>query len=120
MQQSAFTTSLIVSYARPFTRGKGWPRFPLEFMQYNEDSAQLHQKILDLRHQVYAHSDSSRYSIRPFQMDSDLFADIIGAPFLRLTQDECKLLVAMIDSIRALLLPRLKELRKDLACENET
>src|SRR5438445_12970197 len=58
MQQSAFTTSLIVSYARPFTRSNGWPKFPERFVQYDAQETLLHQRLLDLRHQVYAHSDS--------------------------------------------------------------
>ena len=115
MQQTAFTTSLVVSYSRPFTAGKGWPKFPMELTLYDAQATQLHKHILDLRHQVYAHSDSSRYSIRPFKLNGDVRSDIIGMPFLKLEKDECELVIAMIDSICALLNPKLYELRKELA-----
>ena len=117
MQQSAFTTALIVSYARPFTKSKGWPKFPQEFIAYDESANQLHKKIMDLRHQVYAHSDSTNYSIRPFKVSDSIISDIIAEPFRRLTANECKLLVGMIDNIQVLLLPRLEQLRKELADE---
>lgn len=115
MQQSAFTTALVVSYCRPFTRGKGWPQFPERFVRYTVNEARLHRRILDLRHQVYAHSDSERYSIRPMKLGADVFSDIVGAPFLMLKKEECELVVCMIDGICRLLQPELESLRKELA-----
>jgi len=111
MQQSAFTTSLIVSYARPFTRSKGWPALPSEFVVYSEEQQQLHHKIMDLRHKVYAHSDSEKYSIRPYKIDDGVLTDIVGEPFRKLTSDECSLLLSMIDGIQIRLHPKLEELR---------
>jgi hypothetical protein len=118
MQQSAFTTSLIVSYARPFTKSKGWPSFPKEFMNYDEGARSLHEKLMNLRHQVYAHSDSSQHSIRPFQINDNQFVDIVGAPFLRLSKAECELVIRMINGIQSLLSPRLKLLQSELADES--
>lgn len=115
MQQSAFTTALIVSYARPFTKGKGWPMFPEKLVQFNAQEALMHQRILDLRHQVYAHSDSASYSIRPFKIGDNAYTDVVGAPFLLLKKEECDLIVGMIDGIFKRLGPELEKLRMELA-----
>lgn len=119
MQQSAFTTSLVVSYARPFTRGEGWPPFPPEFRQYSAAEIALHEHLMLLRHKVYAHSDSSSYTVKPWRIDADLLTDVQGIPFLRLSKDECELVVLMIDGIHRLLEPRLAALREEIADGHE-
>jgi hypothetical protein len=119
MQQSAFTTALVVSYARPFTRGDGWPPFSQEFRQYGFAESTLHERLMTLRHKVYAHSDSSSYTVKPWRIDSDLLADIQGTPFLRLSMAECELIVSMINGVHNLLRPRLKVLQRELADGNE-
>ena len=120
MQQSAFTTSLVVSYARPFKGSRGWPPFPKEFWQYDQAQCALHAHLIGLRDQVYAHSDSSRYTVKPWRINADLLTDIEGVPFLRLSKAECELVVSMINCIQRLLGPRLKVLRSELADGNET
>jgi|GEM_PF-2034815 len=115
MQQSAFTTSLVVSYARPFTRSDGWPKFPDEFVQYSEPESLLHTHIMGLRHQVYAHSDSERYTVKPFRLDADSLADIVGEPFLRLSKEQCEMVIAMVDGIHERLHPRIKQMRIEIA-----
>jgi hypothetical protein len=119
MQQSAFTTSLVVSYARPFSNSYGWPQFPEEFWQYSPQQNQLHQKLIELRDQVFAHSDKAQYKVLPFRMNADSVSAIEGVPFHRLSQDECKQLVEMIDGIRTLLIPKVKRLRDELADGHE-
>ncbi len=120
MQQSAFTTSLVVSYARPFKNSYGWPAFPNEFIRYNIDQTALHEQLIELRDQVFAHSDSAKYSIRPWRVDSELVVDIEGAPFLRLSKIQCEEVVAMTTGIIHRLTPRLKELQAEIADGNET
>lgn len=115
MQQSAFTTSLVVSYARPFTRGDGWPPFPREFRQYGSAESTLHEHLMTLRHKVYAHSDSSSYTVTPWRIDAELLTDIQGTPFLRLSKAECELVVSMINGIHHLLTPKLRVLQRELA-----
>ena len=65
MQQAAFTTALIMSYSRPFIQSKGWPKLPQELVPYNTTELHIHEQVMQLRHQGYAHSDSSRHKIRP-------------------------------------------------------
>ncbi|MDH5180299.1 MAG: hypothetical protein OEZ39_13400 [Gammaproteobacteria bacterium] len=117
MQQSAFTTSLIVSYCRPFTKSKGWPKLPSEFVVYSAEESVLHRKIMDLRHQVYAHSDSEKYSIRPWKISEDVFTDIVGEPFRRVSADECAKLVKMIAGVSKRIRPRLTVLQRELLGE---
>lgn len=120
MQQSAFTTSLVVSYARPFKQSYGWPAFPDEFKQYDAEQTALHEYLIELRDQVFAHSDSEKYSISPCRIDSEFVTDIQGVPFLRLSRIQCDQVIAMTTGIALRLEPRLKELRAELADGNET
>ncbi len=120
MQQTAFTTALVVSYARPFKGSRGWPPFPKEFWQYDQTQSALHEHLIGLRDQVCAHSDSSRYTVKPWRIDADSLTDIQSVPFLRLSKEECELVVSMINGIHRLLSPRLKLLRSELADGNET
>lgn len=111
MQQAAFTTALLTSYARPFTQSKGWPKLPSEFVLYNASEVHLHQQVMELRHQVYAHSDSSRHSIRPIKV-LDFHTDIVGSPHLRLSKKETEMLVRMIDKVIAKINTEIERLRK--------
>ena len=116
LQQAALTSSVIVSYSRPFTKGKGWPPFPMSLAPYDRDQMNLHRHIIGLRHQVYAHSDSSRHSVRPLQL-GEYLTDMVGTPFLRLTAQECESIVGMMEGIQARLLPELVRLRQHVQNE---
>jgi len=95
LQQSAFTSALIVFYARPFTRSYGLPDFPTRLIPYDEKEMQLHKTIMDLRHQVYAHSDSHRYKVTPLRIFGQASA-IVGGPFFKLTKKQTQQLHRMI------------------------
>lgn len=109
-RQSAFTTALIVSYARPFTKSRGWPNFPARLLTFSKDERGLHERLLDLRNQVYAHSDSNQYSIRPWR-SGNFETDIVGAPFRFLEKAEVTALVPMIDNLCSGIDARLKAMR---------
>ncbi len=111
MQQAAFTTALVTSYARPFTQSKGWPKLPTELVLYNASEAHLHQHVMKLSHRVYAHSDSSRHSIRPIKV-LDFHTDIVGSPALRLSKKETEIIVRMIDKDIAKINIEINRLRK--------
>jgi hypothetical protein len=56
--KSVLETGLIVTYARPFTRGDG-NGFPLPEDQFvPADKRELHDKMIRLRHEVQAHMDA--------------------------------------------------------------
>jgi hypothetical protein len=93
--QAAFTTSLIIFYSRAFTTSKGLPKLGKSDFCYNDTENVLHEKILELRHQVYAHSDDVSYDIRPFKIEDSIYV-IESVPFFRLTKTTVKKLSRMI------------------------
>jgi len=76
LEHTAFNTSLIVSYARPFSNNKslrGASESSLRKQDVevlNEVEAQLHSRVLDLRNTVIAHSDGP--ALRVFSADFGL------------------------------------------------
>lgn len=57
--RTVLETGLIVTYARPFTEGRGFG-FPIPAEDFvPSERRELHQKMLDLRHKVQAHIDAS-------------------------------------------------------------
>jgi len=109
-RQFVFTTSLIVSYARPFTQSRGWPNFPRQLVSFSKEEQKLHERLLKLRHQVYAHSDSGQFSIRSWRSGT-FETDIVGAPFYLLKKAEISTLVPMIDKLCSNIDERIKGLR---------
>ena len=107
LQQSAFTSSLIVFYSRPFTRSKGLPEFPKRLLKYGDEENELHDTIIQLRHKVYAHSDDTSYKVQPFSING-YPAAILGAPFFKLAKPEVEMLQRMIEKT-------IKEIHGELA-----
>lgn len=107
MQQAAFTSALITSYARPFTKSIGWPQVPSRLVCLTKSQTELHKQLLSLRHQVYAHSDSARYKVRPLHM-GNWRTDIFGAPFFRLTAKEVSGVLEITNKVR-------REIEKELS-----
>jgi len=93
-QQTAFTSALVIAYGRPFTVSKGWPAIPSDLIPYDDREAALHGQIIKLRHQVYAHSDSTRYLIKRLRVGA-VSGLVIRRPALRLTADEATLFLTM-------------------------
>lgn len=111
MQQSAFVTALVVGYARPFTKSYGWPDLPQEYHPGAQGHQQLHDRLMNLRHQVYAHSDSQHHHVEPVPIGTERIAEIIGEPYRRLTKAECEEFVSMTTGILDRLSPQLKQMR---------
>lgn len=98
IQQAAFTSALVTSYARAFTPSKGWPDIPVRLRPYDDAEVRLHEHLIALRNKVYAHSDSSSYSVRPMRI-ADHPSAIIGAPIFRLSSEELTALQKMLDKV---------------------
>jgi hypothetical protein len=69
IQQVAFTTTMIVAYARPFSPGRGNLNFPNRLLGYSKEEQLLHDRLLVLRNKEYAHADASTYKVTPFRGD---------------------------------------------------
>jgi hypothetical protein len=108
-QQLVFTSALVIAYARPFTRANGWPRFPAELMAFNEKEKVLHEKMLELRHSVFAHSDSKHYKVTPWRAQ-EFSTDILSAPWPRITKEDAVLLQRMIAKLQTAIQRRCEEM----------
>ncbi|WP_449101768.1 hypothetical protein [Pseudomonas veronii] len=115
MQQSAFVTALVVSYARAFTKSYGWPDLPGCYFPGNQGAKALHKRLIGLRNEVYAHSDSKHHKVQPWRIDSEAFTDLRGAPFWRFTKHDCELITELIDEVRNKLLPKITIMRAEIA-----
>jgi len=68
IQQMAFTTTMVVSYARPFSTGRGGAlRFPHKLLRYSAKESVFHERLITLRNQQYAHTDPSTVSVQPLK-----------------------------------------------------
>src|SRR5258708_10748850 len=99
LQQSVVMSALVTAHARPFTKSRGWPKFPRELREFNSEENKLHEYVMELRDTVYAHSDSKNYSVRPWRT-RNYSSDIVGAPVLRLSAEEASLLQGMINKLQ--------------------
>jgi len=98
LQQSAFVTSMIVSYVRPFSTSYGWPKLPADYMdEYDETEKALHASVLNERNQLYAHTDSVSYPVKPWR--SEYTSDIITFHVLAMPYDDIILLAGMCRKI---------------------
>lgn len=117
LQQSAFTSSLIVFYSRPFTRSFGLPDFPKRLLKYNHAENELHDAVIQLRHKVYAHSDDASYKVQPFSINGHPTA-ILGAPFFKLSKSEVEMLQDMIGKTIKEIYGELRELIRKIEKPN--
>jgi hypothetical protein len=108
-QQTAFTTSFIVAYSRPFNTSRGWPKFPPRLMPFSPAESDLHRDIIERRNSIFAHSDSNNYSVRPWRAEG-FATDILSAPIFRITADEGKALQKMIGKLQLSISIKLKEM----------
>lgn len=108
-QQAAYTTAFVISYARPFTKGFGWDALPKNIYSGNEHYVLCHQRVMALRHTVFAHSDRKHFSVRPWV--SRLFqTDIVRLPDFRISLEDSVLLRDMLPTLQEELMKRLREI----------
>ncbi|MGR9438410.1 hypothetical protein ACU8V1_25880 (plasmid) [Rhizobium leguminosarum] len=98
LQQSAFTTSLVVSYSRPFSTARSLPGLPSRLINWTNEEKALHDRILALRNEVYAHSDGASYSFQPWQ--SNGFTTVMESwPHRRLSKEDTLEFIVMAERI---------------------
>jgi hypothetical protein len=105
-QQQAFTTALVVSYARAFLDPKDWEQYLLKHLPYDEIGSErlvLHQYLMKLRNQLFAHSDLRSVDVQPGRFPDKEFGEIPGeyriARGVTLTADQLRLLLDHAEEI---------------------
>lgn len=94
LQQTAFVTAMVVSYGRAFTRSDGFGYLPKSMMaDFSPEEQVYHKQIMDSRHQLYAHSDSAYYPIKPYR--SPHMSDITQYHVEEISADRIRQLQAM-------------------------
>jgi hypothetical protein len=109
MQQPAFATAFVTAHARPFTKSYGWPPFPKSLVNYNDADWELHERLMQLRNQVYAHSDSVSHRVRPTRI-VEYPSAIVGSPPLRITKKDLKRGIRMIAKLQSSVSTELRRL----------
>ncbi len=109
LHQSAYVTAMVVAYSRPFTESRGWPKFPTRLLQLDPDKKKLHKRLLDLRNQVYAHTDVAARKIRPIVFKGKPTA-IEVLPPMRFTNEEISAIRQLIVTISHAIQAKLQEL----------
>jgi hypothetical protein len=114
MQQTAFVTSLVIAYTRPFVGSKGWPAFPSKLTEFDAGQRDIHKKILQMRHEIFAHSDSGHFSFRPVEI-ADFRTTIEQVPLAILSLDETERVEVMTSDLIKATHKKLGELHRELA-----
>jgi hypothetical protein len=96
VQQSAYVTALMISYARPFTRNFGWPSLTKVLAPIPDELKVMHKSLITLRNQVYAHTDSSLHSVKAISIKSTKTA-ILGFPDMKLSAEQVGLTIKLIN-----------------------
>jgi hypothetical protein len=110
IQQTAFTTTMIVSYARPFSSGRGRSiTFPHRLLQYSAKEKLFHERMLKLRNQQYAHTDPSTISVRPLK--DKYITSIESISDLRFSPSELKGFIEMSTGVTSRISERLEVIR---------
>ncbi|RYF39646.1 MAG: hypothetical protein EOO38_22990 [Cytophagaceae bacterium] len=108
-QQSAYVTSMVVSYGRPFATGRNGVSFPGRLLGYTGADKALHEKMLTLRHEIYAHSDPGHWTTIPWR--SEGFETVIfKKPPLLIEQVEVIQFIAMTGPLLTRINARIHEI----------
>ncbi|WP_421993991.1 hypothetical protein [Roseococcus sp.] len=112
--QTVYMTSLVVTYARPFTKSEGWPDFPGRMLRiYDAEERQLHATLLSWRDEIYAHSDSKHLDVWMVASANIKLEGVIG-PDLRFMPEQLTKFVAMVEKLDKTLLHRTDELHDEV------
>lgn len=100
IHQTAYTTAFVVTYCRPFTRGEGWKILDIEAVDLTPEERSLHEKLLDLRHKVHAHTDHEKHDQQPWKAaEGSQPLYIITEPAMNLSLDQLERAVALLNKL---------------------
>ncbi len=98
--QSAYITSIVMAYGRVFSSGRNGRKFPERLIDYDDDDWALHQRLLEMRNAVYAHSSLDRFTVKPWKVD-DFETTVIGEPLNKIEEPDLQRLIAMAERLQA-------------------
>lgn len=113
LHQGAYMTAMVVAYARPFTGSRGWPKFPARLLRLDAEQKLLHERLLQLRNELYAHSDVAARRARPIMFKGKPNA-IEALPPMRMSATELLAVRKLILTISQGVNARLEELSRDV------
>lgn len=108
-QQMAFVMAMIISYCRPFTPGKSW--LPGKYGTrlgdvidtilhvFSDSEKRLHEQILELRNQLVAHSEGTRFDIDFIFIDGKPIPLVNDVPWF-ISADVTASIIGMISKLR--------------------
>lgn len=110
IQQTAFTTAMVVSYARPFSPGRASTfTFPHKLLQYDAKATLFHKRLLTLRNEQYAHTDPSTASVRPLK--GEFITSIQSISSERFSAVDLKMFVSMTGGVMDRIQERIRVIR---------
>lgn len=106
---------MVVAYCRPFAVSKGQKnKFPTRLLQLDSEEKALHQGLLKLRNQVYAHTDVALRAVRPIRLNNRPTA-IEALPPMRFSDEQLKAILRIMRSTSQNIQARLEVLSPSLA-----
>lgn len=110
LHQSAYVTAMVVAYGRPFTESRGWPKFPTRILKVlDQDQKKVHERLLALRNEVYAHTDVSARKVRPIIFNGKPTAVEVLPP-MRFDAEELRSIRQLVSTISHAIQAKLQEL----------
>jgi hypothetical protein len=82
--RSLLEAALAVSYARPFTRSDVGMKLAPEWRPEDPDDLALHDRLMKLRHEAFAHTDENEY--RYLLSAASIIDGVSGVPALFITR----------------------------------
>ena len=92
--QEALTISFIVTYAKLFTRNSGFGVLSFNESQFSQEQKNIHNKILKLRHQAFAHISHEIHEVKEHKDFT-----FISCPFVFISETECVILNDIIKKL---------------------
>ena len=103
----AFTTAIVVTYARPFSgnRDREGRRDPVNanYVEALEEKARaIHDRIVELRNTAFAHSDAKHHDVQIHETKGDGLTTFSHDPLVPLEKSEVEALLSNIEVFKAL------------------
>ncbi|SMO53258.1 hypothetical protein [Gracilimonas mengyeensis] len=113
----AYTTSFIVTYARPFFNNYGYNDFPEELLrELNSHQIVLHDELKEMRKKVIAHVDSTHTKFSLGQINNEEFPKINSPSFIHFGIEKSKMIdyQKLISTLRTSIQIKYESLKKKL------